>query len=103
MATCRVSAARLGASGAGNASNPAFSSCQTYSLAEPQSSGLFTSPPADNCGPQAFGLGPELLLALVTKRRLPSTETCTAVGYQPVGTRPLTRETPAPFAPRAVG
>jgi L-asparaginase II len=52
---------------------------------------------------EAFGFGPELLLALATKSRRPSEATCTAVGYQPVGMSPITCETPALPLPRAFG
>ncbi|PAV92463.1 hypothetical protein WR25_23841 [Diploscapter pachys] len=41
-------------------------------------------------GAQPCGLGPGGLLRLTTKTRLPSADVATALGYQPVGTSPVT-------------
>ena len=87
-ATCQVSRASSCGGGRGSDRNPALCSCQTYWFLPLQ---VFASPLAmDRLSRQASGLGPALLLPFTTYSMRPSLLTLTALGYQPVGSRPIT-------------
>src|SRR5262245_61668566 len=91
-ATCHERSARFHASGVGSERRPAFSSCQTYWFDELQPSLACASVDVVLRQPPRFA--PGIDFAFATKRCAPSRATSTAVGYHPVGIKPVTREAP---------
>src|ERR1700726_3961192 len=96
-ATCRVSRANSRGSGTGMDRSPAFESCQIYLFFDAQ--GRLAVTAVDSVSRQPPGLGPALDLPLTTNRSRPPRPSATALGYQPVGIKPMTVLLAGNFAP----